>query len=51
MPLTSFLGLLAVVLLAAGLTLLVALNMGVPLSVIAVLAVLGSLMLGMKQWR
>ncbi|WP_232831330.1 hypothetical protein [Pseudogemmobacter bohemicus] len=48
---TSFLGLIALVILAAGLTLLVALNLGVPVSVIAILAMLGSLALGMKQWR
>ncbi len=51
MPLTSFLGLVALVLVCAALTLVVALHLGVPLSVILGLAMLGSLGLGLRQWR
>ncbi|MBJ2150780.1 hypothetical protein [Paracoccus sp. IB05] len=51
MPLTSFLGLIALVILGAGLTLSLALSLGVPLPVIALVAMLGSLALGLKRWH
>lgn len=51
MPLTSFLGLLALVVVAAGLTLLLAFHLGVPMAALAFAALAGSLILGIRQWR
>lgn len=51
MPLTSFLGLIALVILAAGATLALALWSGVPLWAVAFAALLGSLIIGGRQWR
>ena len=51
MPLTTFLGLIAFVIAAAGLTVLFALQLGVPMSLVAFAALAGSLFLGLRQWR
>ncbi|NPD13638.1 hypothetical protein HOY34_00290 [Xinfangfangia sp. D13-10-4-6] len=51
MPLTSFLGLIAFVICAAGLTILFAFSLGVPMSLVAFVALAGSLFLGLRQWR
>jgi hypothetical protein len=51
MPLTHFLTLLALVILAVGATLALAFWTGVPLLALSLAAMLGSLILGMRQWR
>ena len=51
MPLTHFLGLMTFVILAAGLTLLIAFWMNLPLAALAFAALAGSLVLGVRQWR
>ena len=51
MPLTHFLGLLTLVVLAAGATLALAFWAGVPLLAISFAALAGSLILGIRQWR
>ncbi len=52
MPLTTFLGLLALVILAAGATLALAFWAEVPLAALGLAALLGSLILfGVRQWR
>jgi hypothetical protein len=51
MPLTHFLTLLALVILAAGATLALALWAGVPLLALSLAAMIGSVILGMRQWR
>ena len=51
MPLTHFLGLLAVVAAAAGATLALAFWAGVPVLAVAFAALAGSLVLGLRQWR
>ncbi|MFE3837071.1 hypothetical protein [Pseudogemmobacter sonorensis] len=51
MPLTHFLGLMAFVLLAAGLTLALAFWIGLPLAALAFAALAGSLFLGLRQLR
>lgn len=50
MPLTFFLGLIATVILAAGLTLMLAFWAGLPLAALAFAALTASLMLGARQW-
>ncbi|MCB6176659.1 hypothetical protein LHP98_00770 [Rhodobacter sp. Har01] len=51
MPLTHFLGLLALVILAAGLTVLLLVWTEAPLAAVAFAALVGSLILGVRQWR
>ncbi|MCB5410058.1 hypothetical protein [Pseudogemmobacter faecipullorum] len=51
MPLTSFLGLIALVIFAAALTLVLAFNAGVPLIALSFAALAGSLIMGARQWR
>ncbi|MEZ5796461.1 MAG: hypothetical protein R3D63_02570 [Paracoccaceae bacterium] len=51
MTLTHFLGLLVLVILAAGATLALAFWAKVPLMAISVAALAGSLILGARQWR
>ncbi len=51
MPLTHFLGLLALVILAAGATLALAFWAGVPVLAISFAALAGSLVVGLRQWR
>lgn len=51
MPLTYFLGLLAAVIFAAGLTLALAFWAGLPLIAISFAALAASLMFGVRQWR
>jgi len=51
MPLTHFLGMLCLVILAAGTTLVLALWAHVPLLALSFAAVMGSLILGARQWR
>ncbi len=51
MPLTHFLGLIALVILAAGATLALAFWANVPLVALGVAALLASLILGVRQWR
>ncbi|MBE2278722.1 MAG: hypothetical protein IAE87_20805 [Rhodobacteraceae bacterium] len=51
MPLTHFLGLLALTILAAGLTLILAFWAGLPLAALSLVALTGSLLLGARQWR
>ena len=51
MPLTYFLGLLALVVFAAGATLALAFWAGVPLLALAFAALAGSLAMGIRQWR
>lgn len=51
MPLTHFLGLLALVILAAALTVLLLVWMQAPLAAVAFAALAGSLVLGARQWR
>ncbi|MBK6467364.1 MAG: hypothetical protein IPL38_17070 [Rhodobacter sp.] len=51
MPLTHFLGLLALVILAAAATLALAFWAKIPLLAIAVAALAGSVILGVRQWR
>ncbi|MGA0541614.1 hypothetical protein [Neotabrizicola sp. VNH66] len=51
MPLTHFLGLLAVVILTAGLTVALAFWAQVPLVALSFAALAGSLILGARQWR
>jgi hypothetical protein len=51
MPLTHFLGLIVLVILAAGATLALAFWANVPLVALGVAALLASLILGVRQWR
>lgn len=51
MPLTHFLGLLALVVVAAGTSLVLAFWAGVPVLAITLAALAGSLVLGLRQWR
>lgn len=51
MPLTHFLGLLALVIAAAGASLALAFWAGVPVLAISFAALAGSLILGIRQWR
>lgn len=51
MPLTHFLSLIAFVILAAGLTLGLALWADLPLAALGFAALAGSLILGARQWR
>lgn len=51
MPLTHFLGLLALVILAAGLTLMLLFWAKVPLVAVGFALLAGSLILGIRQWR
>ncbi len=51
MPLTHFLGLLALVIVAAGATLALAFWAKVPLLAITFAALVASLILGVRQWR
>ena len=51
MPLTHFLGLLLVVIVAAGATLALAFWANVPLLALSVAALGGSLVLGIRQWH
>ena len=51
MPLTHFLGLLALVILAGGATIALALWAGLPLWALAVAALAASLAVGVRQWR
>lgn len=51
MPLTHFLGLLALVVVAAGASLVLAFWAGVPVLAITLAALAGSLVLGLRQWR
>jgi hypothetical protein len=51
MPLTHFLGMLCLVILAAGMTLALALWAKVPLLALSFATVMGSLILGARQWR
>ncbi len=51
MPLTHFLGLLALVIVAAGATLALAFWAGAPVLAISLAALVGSLILGIRQWR
>ena len=51
MPLTHFLGILALAILAGGLTILLAFWAQLPLAALAFAALAGSLILGARQWR
>ena len=51
MPLTHFLGLLALVILVAGATLALAFWAKVPVLALTFAALAGSLILGIRQWR
>lgn len=51
MPLTHFLGMLALVILAAGATLALTFWAQVPVLAISFAALAGSLILGARQWR
>ena len=51
MPITHFLGLLAMVITAAAVTLALAFWLHLPLAALAFAAVAGSLALGARQWR
>jgi hypothetical protein len=51
MPLTHFLGLLLLVVVTAGATLMLALWAKVPLVALGFVALAGSLILGVRQWR
>ena len=51
MPLTHFLGLLALVILVAGATLALAFWAKVPAPALTFAALAGSLILGIRQWR
>lgn len=51
MPLTHFLGLMATVILAAGLTLALAFWAHLPLLALSFAALAGSLVLGARAWR
>ncbi|WP_181318173.1 hypothetical protein [Pseudogemmobacter blasticus] len=51
MPLTHFLGLLALVILAAGLTILLLVWVKAPLAAAAFATLVGSLIVGARQWR
>lgn len=50
MPLTHFIGFLLSAVLAAGLTLLLALWLDMPLAALGLAALSGSLILGARQW-
>jgi hypothetical protein len=51
MPLTHFLGLLAFVIVSAGVTIALATWAGVPFVALGFAALAGSLILGLRQWR
>ena len=51
MPLTHFLGLLALVILVAGATLALAFWAKIPLMALAFAALAGSVVVGIRQWR